>query len=1042
MRWAIAGLAVLCFAVSAYAIDPNQMVSQYLRDSWGTEKGFLGGSVSSIAQTPDGYLWIGTDKGLVRFDGLNFRQFEQANPGSFVIGPIRTLLVDALGNLWILLQDTKLFRYHDGMFELSRGQAENGVTAMALGTKGKVVLSSAAMGPLTYDGKQFLTALGNSPCATLAESPLAAPVCDERSANFNWSYGNMPDHLAAPIAVVSIAASADGKIWLGAQDRGLFYLEDGRISAATKGGSGMKMNCLVPAENSELWVGTSDGVWRWNGSELSRRGVPLALMHVDVLAMIRDRDANMWVGTSRGLLRFNSNGVSSLAGGGPAAGRSVTALFEDREGSIWIGGARGLKRLRDSAFVTYSVPELKSQSMGPLYVDPDDHIWFAPLEGGVRWLKGGQGIAVTAAGLTHDHVYSIMGSGKDDLWVGRQSGGLTRLQSIHGAVTAKTYTHADGLAQNSVFAVYESRDGTVWSGTLSAGVSELRNGHFTTYTTANGLASNTVSSIVEGTDGTMWFGTPNGLTAMAKSGWRTYTARDGLASPDVNCLLQDSNGVLWIGTAAGLAFLRAGHIQVPQGVPDTLHEPIFGIAEDRSGWLWIATAGHVLRVRHSSVQGDALKETDVREYGRADGLRGTEGVKRFRSVVADSQGHVWFSTNRGLAVVNPARPTLNPVPALVHIEAVLADGSPLDFRGPLRIPAAKQRTTFRYAGLSLSNSERVRYRYMLDGFDHEWSEPVTNLEATYGNLSAGSYRFRVMASNIDGRWDGSEAAVGFEVEPTLWQRWWFRVVLVSCVGFLALAIYRLRMSQLTRVLNARFEERIAERTLIAQDLHDTLLQGVLSASMQLHVAVDGLAEDSPARPAFDHILQMMRQIIDEGRNTVRGLRSSIDATNDLQNSFLRIPQELGSQDVGFRVVVEGEALRLRSAIRDDIYRIGREALVNAFRHSGASNIDLYLEYAANHLRIVVRDDGCGVDPQVLHLGRDGHWGLPGMRERAERIGARLKVLSRAGSGTEVELRVPTNVAFESHRASPASKLLAWLPRRSPGDGRVRKQKAG
>jgi ligand-binding sensor domain-containing protein len=181
--------------------------------------------------------------------------------------------------------------------------------------------------------------------------------------------------------------------------------------------------------------------------------------------------------------------------------------------------------------------------MGPLYADPDDHIWFAPIAGGLRWLKGGKGGVVTVAGLIHDSVYSISGSGKN-LWLGRQRGGLTHLRSIHGAVTAQTYTQADGLAQNSVYAVYQSRDGTVWSGTLSGGVSELRNGHFTTYTTTNGLASNTVSSIAEGADGTMWFGTPNGLSAMSKSGWRTYTVHDGLSSQDVNCLLQDSTGVL------------------------------------------------------------------------------------------------------------------------------------------------------------------------------------------------------------------------------------------------------------------------------------------------------------------------------------------------------------------------------------------------------------------------------------------------------------------------------------------------------------------
>jgi signal transduction histidine kinase len=489
-----------------------------------------------------------------------------------------------------------------------------------------------------------------------------------------------------------------------------------------------------------------------------------------------------------------------------------------------------------------------------------------------------------------------------------------------------------------------------------------------------------------------------------------------------------------------LAFFSAGHFKVPQKVPGLLHEAIFGLAEDRNGGLWVATANHVLQVKRAGLMGSALSETDVRGYGLADGLLSTEGVKRSQSVVVDSQGRVWFSTNRGLSIVNPARGTANSVPALVHIEAVSADGSPFDPRGPIRLPAGRHRTTFRYVGLSLGNSDRVRYRYMLEGFDHEWSQAVTNREATYGNLGAGTYRFRVMASNSDGLWDASEAAVGFEVEPTLWQMRWFQLGCAICAGLMALLLYRLRVHQVTRLLNVRFEERLAERVRVAQELHDTLLQGVFSASMQLHVVAGGLPEGSPMRPPLDRILQLMGQVAEEGRNTLRGLRSSIGAADDLQNSFSQIPRELGRQTAGFRVVVEGEALPLRFAIRDDVYRIGREALVNAFRHSGAGNIDLHLEYVGNELRMLVRDDGCGIDPHVLQLGRDGHWGLSGMRERAERIGARLRVLSRPGGGTEVELRVPSKVAFESQRSSSVSKLLARLPWRSPENGRVSKQR--
>ena len=1037
-KWALAGVGALYLAVSASALDPNRTVLQYIRSSWGPEKGFPSGSVTAIAQTGDGYLWIGTDKGLIRFDGLNFRQFEQANPSSFAIGAVQTLLADEQGNLWVLLRSTKLLRYRNGSFELIRGEGENGITTIGRGIGNKILVSSLAMGTLTYDGESFQNASSEP---TSAEHSVGAitETPDERSTRLSWSTGLAPHRLAAPTsAVISIAATADGNIWLGTESRGLFDLHAGHVSEMPNRPPSGKINCLLPFQNSQLWVGTSKGVMRWDGTELTQSGVPSSLLHAEVLSMIRDRDANIWVGTNRGLLRFNANGVSALARTGSVSDSAVTALFEDREGNVWIGGPRGLERLRDSAFVTYSAPAFKSQGFGPLHVDGHDHVWLAPIAGGLGTLKGGVIQPLQSPEPGRDIVYSITGSG-DDLWLGRQRGGLTHVREVHGSLNPKSYTQTDGLAQNSVYAVYASRDGTVWCGTLSGGVSALRNGRFTTYTTANGLASNTVSSIAEDTDGTMWFGTPNGMSAFSKNGWRSYTARDGFSSTDVNTILRGSNGVLWIGTAAGLAFLSDNKIHVPHAVPDALHEPIFGIVEDKNGWLWIATASHVMQVKRSSLLGDALGDGDVRQYGPEDGLVGTEGVKRYQSVVTDSQGRIWFSTNRGVSVVNAARASVNPVPALVHIESVLADGSPFDLTGRLRIPPEKQKTTFRYAGLSMSNPERVRYRYKLDGFDHQWSEPVTNLEATYGNLGAGSYRFRVIASNGDGLWNGSEAAIGFEVEPTLWQTWWFRWVCVLCAGLATLVVYRLRMHQLTQLLNVRFEERLAERTRIAQELHDTFLQGLLSVSMQLQVAMDQLPEKSPARGTMNRVLEVMGPVIEEGRNTIRGLRSSIENPDDLTGSLSRIPQELDKPGVDFRVVVEGAPLPLSPAIRDDVYRIGREALVNAFRHSQASNIDLHLEYSATQLRIAVHDDGCGIGPQVLLSGRNGHRGLSGIQERADRIGAKVKVLSRDGSGTDVELRVPSAIAFGSRSSGLVSKWLTGFRRPEKDDEPTSKQ---
>jgi len=269
--------------------------------------------------------------------------------------------------------------------------------------------------------------------------------------------------------------------------------------------------------------------------------------------------------------------------------------------------------------------------------------------------------------------------------------------------------------------------------------------------------------------------------------------------------------------------------------------------------------------------------------------------------------------------------------------------------------------------------------------------------------------------------------------PPVWQRLWFVELCLTGAAVVIFGVHRIRLRQMSKVLNRVFEERLAERARVAQELHDTLLQGVLSTSMQLHVAVDQLPADSPALPAMNHVLELMAQVVQEGRNTLRGLRSSIDNAQDLQSSLSQIPKELGKPGVDFRVVVEGTALPLRPTVRDDVYRIGREALVNAFRHSQANNINLQLEYSPTQLRIVVRDDGCGIDPQVLHSGRDGHLGLPGMRERSEKIGAKVKVLSRVGGGTEVELCVPSDIAFESHPSGLMSKWLAGFRRQQSND---------
>jgi ligand-binding sensor domain-containing protein/signal transduction histidine kinase len=1021
---AVAGLVVVCHSVSVFAIDPNRMLSQYIHNSWGTDKGFPGGSVTSIAQTPDGYLWIGTDRGIIRFDGINFHIFE-AGSATPTFGPVRKLLVDGQGALWILLQNTKLLRYRDGTFNLVRGEAENGITALGEGAGNAILLSSLAMGVLVYKDGSF----GNTSKA-LAPGQNAY----QTAADFSWSTSIAPHRLIEPTAaVISLGATTDGKIWLGTQDRGLLFLDGGEVYTVTPEFPNLRVNCFLPLENHELWIGTNQGVLLWNGAELTRKGIPSSLRNVEILSMVRDRDSNIWVGTTRSLFRIDEGEVSSLAQEIRSPGNRTTALFEDREGNLWIGGAQHLERLRDSAFVTYSLP--RQQSTGALYADPNDYTWIAPAEGGLWRLKAGKYEAIATAGLGGDVVYSMTSARPDSLWIGRQHGGLTHLRYVNGAFIAKTFKRSEGLAQNSVYAVLEGRDGTIWAGTLTGGVSELRNGHFTNYTTADGLASNTVSSITEGTDGTIWFGTPNGLTEKSANGWRTYRVADGLPSADIDCLFQDSTGVIWIGTAEGLAFFRGGQIHTLAAEPDSLDEPIFGIAEDKTGGLWIAAADHILQLRRPAFNNKEM--LDVHEYGLADGLLGTEGVKRDKSVVADSRGRIWFSTNGGLSVVSPARGTVNPTPALVQIEAVLADGTPLDLRTSPKVPAGREKITFRFVGLSLADEERVRYRYRLDDFEKSWSEPGVAREATYNGLGPGPYRFRVVASNSDGLWNGNEAAVDFKVEPRLWQTWWFRLLVVLGAALTALMVYRIRMQRLTRLLSVRFEERLAERTRIAQDLHDTLLQGIYSASIHIDLANNRLPENSPAKPAIERGVDLLRQVSQEGRNALRSLRSRQTSSDGLEQALSLLPKEFAlPESIDFLVAAEGQPRALRPLVRDEAYLIAREAVINAFRHAQPTRIEVEVDYVSRNLRVLVRDDGCGIDSQLLRTGREGHWGLAGMRERAEKIGGRLEVFSGVDAGTEIELSVPGALAYKD---ASAGQFWKWPLRLYPTRRRKRLQ---
>jgi two-component sensor histidine kinase len=388
--------------------------------------------------------------------------------------------------------------------------------------------------------------------------------------------------------------------------------------------------------------------------------------------------------------------------------------------------------------------------------------------------------------------------------------------------------------------------------------------------------------------------------------------------------------------------------------------------------------------------------------------------------------------NRGISVVNAARALASTAPAIVHIDGLSADGNPVELQQPVRVPPGGHRITFSYTGLSLSAPERVRFRYKLDGFDKNWSEPVSTREAVYTNLSARSYRFRVIASNSDGLWNSGESTLPFQIRPMFWQTWWFRIGSVLFLLLATLLFLQLRTVRLTRRMNVRFEERLAERTRIARELHDSLLQGFQGLMFRLQAVRDLLPErPADAVEALDAALDRADQVVAEGRGTVEDLRHSPVVNQDIAQALGALGQELAPTQTNdgtplFRVLVEGKPRDLDPILRDEIYRIAREALRNAFRHAKAHIIEAEITYGESQFSLRVRDDGHGIDPGIFRQGRRaGHWGLPGMRERANELGGHLEVWSQYGAGTEVVLTVPASLAY----GASAKRRRLWFSRK-------------
>jgi PAS domain S-box-containing protein len=748
---------------------------------WDRANGFPGGYVYSITQTADGYLWIGTSKGLLRYDGLSFVNIE-GNSSTGTKFPVLSLVTDSSDQLWATDDHTRLFRYSAGLLK----------------------------GPLSDNGRHpYRVASLNK---TREGWPL---IASELQGLIEYEHGE-PRLLLEPRRVPSrptaVAQTADGTFWIGTRESGLFsFTTEGAAQKFQRvtGLMNVRVNCLLPMADSTLLIGTEKGLLSLHRGNLIRETLP-EISSSEILALTRGLKGDVWIGANGQVLKAQAKDIDTdgriksldhLAVRG-----TVIALFEDRDGNLWIGEPETMERHRDGAFTTYfSSAGLPCRNCGAIYVDHQERVWFAPWDGGLFRLSQGKIRPIEVAGLKNDAVYSLTG-GDDEIWAARKYGGITCLRLQGDGLQASTYTRENGLAQNAIYSIYREPDGTVWAGTLNAGLSRFRGGQWHTFTTKDGLPSNTILAIAGNTAGKIFVGTPDGLAELKDDRWIAYTAKDGLPPGPVESLFWDNADTLWIGTSKGISFLRSGAIHVPLGAPNALYGEIFGIVES-SGSLWITTPDRVLRVKCAALLNQTFAEGDYREFGVTEGLPSVAGVKRNRSVVFDDRGRIWFSLEQGISVLQPSAFDEPPFPVTIRMDGVIVDGRSIGSGNQIRIPPGRHRLTFRYVGVNVSNPEGVRYRYRLHGVDSAWSEPTALREIDYTNVPPGQFRFQVIASNPDGVWSDQEATMSLEVEPAYYQTRWFRALYVAIFLALLGAAYQIRVRQL-RNEERKFREAV------------------------------------------------------------------------------------------------------------------------------------------------------------------------------------------------------------------------------------------
>jgi len=976
-----------------FALNPALDISQYAHTAWTIGDGFFDSAVQAIAQTPDGYLWLGTQFGLFRFDGVRKVAWNPPAGERLPGANVTKLLVTRDGRLWIATRaglaswkDGRLLRYPEFAEQIIGALAEDDDGTVWVGTIG------------SPDGRLCAMRSG------------VVRYCEQ-----NGSFG---------VGIFSLLEE-NGKLWASAAS-GLWRWKPDPPKRYPNPDPGRELNDSIRAGDGRLLIATSGGLRELAGEKIEASPIGAGARPPRAQRLLRDRQGSLWISTlDRGLLHVHQGRTDQFKRSDGLSGDLVYELFEDREGSIWAATTEGLDRFRDFAIPTMSSKQgLISDVVGAVLAARDGSVWLGGLGGLGRWNHGQITIYRKRDGLPDDSIHALLEDSRGRIWVSTSRGLARSENGRFVAVPPITTPTADDIA--------EGRDGSLWIMEVQQGLIHLRGTEVVERIPwlALGHSDHAICLNRDAKRGGIWLGFFRGGIAFFKDGQirEKYGTAEGLAPGLVRAVYPRADGSVWAASESGLSRIKDGHVATlnsRNGLPcDSVRSAIED--DERAVWLYLACGmARISRSEFEAWAADPHRPVKSTIFDASDGVtkQGLGGYSPKAARLKD--GQLWFATNRGVSIVDPRHLPVNNIPPPIHIESIKVDGKPYDIKRGMRLPANVHDVWIDYTALSFVAPEKVRFKYKLEGQDRDWKEVVNDREAQYTNLGPHHYRFRVIACNNSGLWNEAGDTLEFSIAPAWNQTTWFYA---SCVAaFLAMlwGLYRLRLYQISREFNAQLDGRVDERLRVARDLHDTLLQTFQASLIQMQAAYNMFTRrPEKAIETLQRAITTSAGAIAEGREAIQNMRSSTVLTNDLAQALRAAGDQMAVRgSARFEVRVQGSSRDVHPILRDEVYRIALEALRNAFQHAEAHAIEAEILYG-DSLRVRIRDDGKGIDPAILKEGRrSGHYGLPGMRERADRIGGKLDVWTGPGAGTEIQLGIPGSIAFGTSGAGALMGLF-------------------